>query len=83
MRRVCTFERVEHARDRLMREFLKHRNRRWSYDGWALRYRGDLSPLQWSVCTTRQECRALRDERADLADDFEIVKVKIKVEAIK
>lgn len=66
-----------------MRQFLKHRSRRWRYDGWALRCRGATHPLAWSVCTTRQECRQLRAERSDLADDFEIVKVKIRVEAIE
>ena len=66
-----------------MRDLLEHRSRRWGYDGWALRMRGLTTPLSWSVCTTREEARALRVERSDLADDFEVVKVRIKVEVVK
>lgn len=66
-----------------MRELLKHRSRRWDYDGWALRLRGVQTPLAWSVCTTRQECRELLAERSDLADDFEVVKVRIKLEVVE
>jgi len=40
--------------------------------------------MQWTVCTTRAECRALRKSRADLLDrDAEIVKVKIGVEIVE
>lgn len=66
-----------------MRDLLQHRSRRWGYDGWALRMRGVSVPLSWSVCTTRQECRELRAERSDLADDFEVVKVRIKLEVME
>ena len=66
-----------------MRDLLQHRSRRWAYDGWALRMRGVSAPLSWSLCTTRQECRELRDQRSDLADDFEVVKVRIKLEVVE
>jgi hypothetical protein len=66
-----------------MREFLKHRSRRSSHDGWALMERATRYPLSWSVCTTREECRALKLERADLADDLEVVKVWLKVEVVR
>lgn len=61
-----------------MKQFLSHRSRRFGYDGWALRSKSDGWVVQWSVCTTRQECRELKKERHDLFnDDWEIVKVKI------
>ncbi len=66
-----------------MKEFTRHASHRHGYDGWALRLRGTSVVLNWSVCTTRREARELRDERSDLADDFEVVKVRIKVEVIE
>lgn len=66
-----------------MKSFLRHRSKRWNYDGWALRMPGATRPMPWSVCTTRQECRDLRREKADLFErGAEIVKVKISVEAV-
>lgn len=66
-----------------MKAFLQHKANRWGYDGWALRTRGDTNPYPWTVCTTREECRELRKERADLFDSSaEIVKVRISVEAV-
>ena len=49
-----------------MKGFLRHRSRRWGYDGWALRMRGASRPLFWSVCTTRREARDLRAGKVDL-----------------
>lgn len=63
--------------------FLQHRSRRWGYDGWALMMPGALRPLDWTVCTTREEVRELRKLRGDLFErGAEIVKVKISVEAL-
>jgi len=67
-----------------VKSFLSHKSRRWGYDGWALLYPGATHVMQWTVCTTRAECRALRKSRADLLDrDAEIVKVKIGVEIVE
>lgn len=66
-----------------MKEFLRHRSRRWSHDGWGLRMPGGIV-MQWTVCTTRAECRDLRARRGDLLDrGAEIVKVKIMVEVVE
>lgn len=66
-----------------MKSFLRHRSNRWGHDGWALKMPGATSPLLWSVCTTRQECRDLRREKADMFErGAEIVKVRIRVEAV-
>lgn len=69
-----------------MKSFLSHRAKRWGYDGWALRHKdvgnGRCTPLWWTVCTTREEVRELQRTRKDFFSDFEIVKVKIKVEEV-
>ncbi len=67
-----------------MKSFLSHRSRRWGYDGWALRIRGALQPLDWTVSTTRAEVRQLRRERGDIfLTHAEIVKVKVSVEVVE
>jgi len=67
-----------------VKSFLSHKSRRWGYDGWALLYPGATHVIQWTVCTTRAECRALRKSRDDLfLDGAEIVKIKISVEVVK
>lgn len=67
-----------------MKSFLRHRSKRYGHDGWALQMHGDSRPLPWTVSTTRAECRALRREREDLFErGAEIVKVRIRVEAVK
>lgn len=67
-----------------MKSFLSHRSKRWGYDGWALMIHGATKPLEWTVCTTRAEVRALRQSHSDLfLDRAEIVKVKISVEVVK
>lgn len=67
-----------------MKEFLRHRSRRFGFDGWALKMPGATYVLDWTVCTTRAECRALRAERGDLLDrGADIVKVKIRVEVVE
>jgi len=68
-----------------MKQMLKHRNRRWGYDGWALRIKGAPCPLDWSACTTRAEARQLRKEsfpELDFFDRTEVVKIRIKVEVV-
>lgn len=65
-----------------MKRFLDHRSNRFGYDGWALRIKGSQKPLDWSVCTTREEARELRREvfpELDFFDRTEVVKVKIDV----
>lgn len=67
-----------------MKSFLSHRSKRSNYDGWALLYPGATRVMNWTVCTTRAECRALRKSRGDLLDrDAEIVKIRISVEVVK
>jgi hypothetical protein len=67
-----------------LKEFLRHRSRRWGYDGWALLIPGATKAMDWTVCTTRAECRELRAERGDLLDrGAEIVKVRISVEVVE
>jgi len=65
-----------------MKAILSHTSRRWGYDGWALRVRGAKAPLDWSMCTTRQEARDLRSERIDMLKDLEVVKVRVSVEVV-
>ena len=54
------------------------------YDGWALRLVGSNRLLHWSLCTTREECRALLRERGELFQrlyaDARPVKVRIRME---
>jgi hypothetical protein len=66
-----------------MKKFLKHRSKRFGYDGWALQMKGSLMPMAWTVCTTRKEVRELlEEERNWIRPDIEIVKVRIVVEAV-
>ncbi len=65
-----------------MKSFLRHRSNRWGHDGWALACPDTGYVFDWSTCTTREECRQLRREKADLFErGAQIVKVRIKVEA--
>jgi hypothetical protein len=66
-----------------MKSYLRHRSKRYGYDGWALKMPGATKVMEWTVCTTRAECRELRAERGDLLDrGADIVKVRISVEVI-
>lgn len=67
-----------------MKAFLEHTAKRFGYDGWALKHKDAAKPLAWSVCTTRQEARDLLVEQKSgkLFQEFEVVKVKIHVEAV-
>lgn len=66
-----------------MKEIGRQFSRRWGYDGWALKVKGAMRPLPWTFCTTREECREVRAEYADLLrHDIEIVKVKANLEAV-
>ena len=61
-----------------------HPTTRQGYDGWALRLVGSARVLPWSLCTTREECRALMRERGGLFErvgaEARPVKVKIRME---
>lgn len=68
-----------------MKQMLKHTNRRFTHDGWALRIKGANLPFDWSACTTRAEARELRKEvfpELDFFERTEVVKVKIKLEVV-
>ena len=70
-----------------MKQFLNARSRRWGYDGWALKSKKASLPMNWSVCTTREEARELRDELFNGEPFFtdlqiEIVKVRLIVESL-
>ncbi|WP_116364443.1 hypothetical protein [Parahaliea mediterranea] len=66
-----------------MISFLQHRSPRFGYDGWALLIPGAAKPLEWTVCTTRAECRRLRRDRGNLFErGAQIVKVKVSVEVV-
>ena len=70
-----------------MKRFLNARSRRWGYDGWALKSKKASRPMDWSVCTTREEARELRDEVFNEEPFFtdvqiEIVKVRLIVESL-
>jgi len=60
------------------------RSNRWGYDGWALQIWGSDRLLPWSLCTTREQCRALLRERGGLFErvgaEARPVKVKIRME---
>ena len=67
-----------------VKSFLQNRSNRFGFDGWALRFKDSASPMDWTVSTTRAECRALRKERSDLfLDRAEIVKVRIDVSVVE
>jgi hypothetical protein len=72
-----------------MKAFLKHRSRRWGYDGWALKVKGAPRALDWTTSTTRREARELRleVERLDIAGsalrELEVVKVRVSVEVVE
>lgn len=55
-----------------------------THDGWALRLVGSDRLLPWSLCTTREECRALLRERGGLFGRLAVsarpVKVRIRME---
>lgn len=65
-----------------MKSFLRHRSNRFGFCGWAIQL--PEGPIcEWSVSTTREECRQLRREKADLFErGAQIVKVRISVEAL-
>ena len=68
-----------------LKAFTQHRARRFGYDGWALKHKQQgTTPLAWTVCTTRAEARQLLDEQRARGAllEFEIVKVKLRVEAV-
>ena len=70
-----------------MKRFLDAQSRRWGYDGWALKAKKASQPMDWSVCTTREEARELRNEFFNeepfLTDiQIEIVKVRLIVEPL-
>jgi hypothetical protein len=68
-----------------MKRFLEFRSRRFGYDGWALRVRKADKPMDWTVCTTRAEVRALRREKfaeRDLFQKVDVVKVRVTVEVV-
>lgn len=62
------------------------RNRRWGYGGWALLVEGASRPLDWTWCTTREECReVLREKRAEgffTGLRIRVVKVKQTLEVV-
>jgi hypothetical protein len=67
-----------------MKSFLKWRAKRWGYDGWALCMPNASHALAWTVSTTREECRQIKRDRADLfLQDAEVVKVKVTVEVVR
>jgi len=66
--------------------FLQHRSKRQGFDGWALRIKGAVKPLDWTTCTTREEVHELRRTKFPELDFFnqtEIVKVRILVELVE
>ena len=70
-----------------MKRFLGARSRRRGYDGWALKVKKASQPMDWSVCTTREEARELRNEFFNeepfLTDiQIEIVKVHLIVKSL-
>lgn len=63
-----------------MKSFLRHRARRFEYDGWAVQYIDESRPLYWTVSTTREEARAIRRAMApELFRRTKITKVLIEV----
>ena len=67
-----------------MKNILQFRNRRRGYSGWALMVKGATKPLHHTFCTTRKECRELRQGmQQDLYERLEVVKVKVGLEPVK
>jgi hypothetical protein len=61
------------------------RGKRHGYDGWALALPtvgGDLMPLSWSTCDTREKARELRRSRKELEARYHIVKVRYRIEVV-
>lgn len=70
-----------------MKAFIRNAvSRRWGYDGWAVKVKGANTPLEWTASTTRKEAREVKNdlEKAlgKIDHPLEVVKVRIKVEAI-
>lgn len=68
-----------------MKRFLDGRSKRQGFDGWALKVKRARQPLDWSVCTTREEARQIKQEvfgQDSFIRDIEIVKVKIEVKKV-
>lgn len=64
-----------------MKEILgtaRSRRRQW----WSLMMHGSQRPLDWSLCSTRQEARELRDEYAQKNPTvpLRVVRVRVVVE---
>lgn len=70
-----------------MKQILDHCSPRYGHDGWALRVRGRVSVMRWTMCTTRREARELKHEMEaqdrDLFDQLEVVKVEVDVKVIE
>jgi hypothetical protein len=66
-----------------VREFLRHRARRYGYDGWAAQAKASGAIMPWSVCTSRDELRQLmREKRGWFPSGVRLVKVRITVEPV-
>jgi hypothetical protein len=66
-----------------MQGFMRHRSRRWGYDGWAVRVRGGEQPLAHTVSTTREEARAELAQQMKFGNSLEVVKVRIAIEVVQ
>jgi hypothetical protein len=51
------------------------------HDGWAIKIDGMLAT--WTTSTTREECRQIREERADIFNGEQLELFKRKVEIVK
>lgn len=59
------------------------RSTRWTHDGWALQLRTASVPMNWTLCTTRAEARALRDSSEWLREMRpDVVAVRLRLEAV-
>lgn len=67
-----------------MKNILQATSRRYGFDGWALKHRGNGHPWTNSVCTTRQEARELKAQQLpEMRKQVEVVKVNVVIEVVK
>ncbi len=67
-----------------MKRILDNCSKRFGMSGWCLVVKGlPQRPCDWSLCTTRKECRELLASMTeDMHDKYEIVKVKVELKVI-
>jgi len=66
-----------------MKRILDNCSRLYDRDGWAIVIGDSDTPLRWTFCTTRQECRELRKAMApDMYGRARVVPVTVSLQVV-